>query len=130
MIKFKYIIFFIFFSIFFSCEMEILVPQIPTDKIDKIIKGAKDLSDSQNNLIDGLYLSSDGKKDFGDTAVVKWSGNSLSFSYKKKNKLIFLIKRWRRTTQTIKIAGYWRYSLSSDLGFISLSINEMIQKQF
>jgi len=37
--------------------MEILVPQIPTDKIDKIIKGAKDLSDSQNNLIDGLYLS-------------------------------------------------------------------------
>lgn len=105
-----------------SCEMEILVPQIPTAKIDKVIKGAKEISDFQKSLLDGLYLISDGKQDFGDTAVVKWSGNSLSIFVKKEQ--TYFVLSGGELQKRLQFAGYWRYSLSSELGFINLSIDE------
>lgn len=121
----KLLIHIILFSLLFitlSCEMEILVPQIPTAKIEQEIKGAKQISDLQKKIINGLYLISDGKKDFGDTAVVKWSGNSLSIFVKKEQ--TYFILYGGEIQNNLIFAGYWRYSLSYDLGFIKLSIDK------
>jgi glycerophosphoryl diester phosphodiesterase len=98
------------------------VPQIPNVKIEKEIKGAKELTNIQKKLIDGLYLISDGKQDFGDTAVVKWNGNSLSIFVKKEQ--TYFVLYGGEIQKELVFAGYWRYSLSEELGFIKLIINE------
>ncbi|OGU61240.1 MAG: hypothetical protein A2X64_06675 [Ignavibacteria bacterium GWF2_33_9] len=121
--KFSKIISFLFVAFFYSCEMDILLPEIPQDKIDNSIKGFKHLTEFQKKLINGVYIFSDGKNDFGDTAVVKFSGkNSLSIFVKKKQ--TYCVLYGGELKGIIRHAGYWRYSLNEKLGFIELEIDE------
>jgi glycerophosphoryl diester phosphodiesterase len=125
----KNITFILLTILFFSesCEMEVLIPVIPTDRIEKEIKGTKDLSVIQKQLINGLYLIKEGNSDFGDTAVVKWYGSSLSIFVKKEESYIIL-QGGEKNNQII-FAGYWRYSLSEELGYIDLKIDDISSKK-
>lgn len=119
----KKIIFTFVTLIFLSCEMDVLIPEIPYNKIDDYLKESKLLNNNHKIIINGLYLITEGKSDFGDTAVVKWSGNTLSI-FVKKEQTYFILEGGEKNDE-ILFAGYWRYSLSEELGFINLTIDKI-----
>ncbi|HZW38787.1 MAG TPA: glycerophosphodiester phosphodiesterase family protein [Ignavibacteriaceae bacterium] len=79
------------------------------------------LTDLSKKVIEGVYSVQDGNGYFGDTIVLKYSGDNLSI-FTNKNACYMLIKAGSLDS-VIFFEGYWRYSVNSDVGRINFYIS-------
>ena len=79
----------IFLIFLLSCEFE-LAPVMPQGITD-ILSRTTPINDFIKTNLEGVYISSDSKNEFGETLVIKISGNYLSiFTGKNAAYMIFL----------------------------------------
>lgn len=79
------------------------------------------LSDMSKIVMEGVYAVQDGNDFFGDTVVLKWSGNYLSI-FTNKNSCYMIIQAGSLDS-VIFFDGYWRYGVNSDVGRINFYIS-------
>ena len=100
-----------------TCQTEypIIVPEVPA-----LPAGVTPVPDVAKTLMEGVYTITSGVGDFGDDAVVKWSGEHISIFVRNK----YLTFETGVQGQMILMAGYWRVPTSDGAGKVSMIIDE------
>lgn len=104
------------------CAFEIVDAPVPQNQIDESMNGSIPLQKKVLALIEGKYQVTDGKNQFGDTIVFKTDGKYLS-GFCQKNQAFMIFESGMKNNEII-LAGYWRFSQKSEIGFIELKIND------
>jgi glycerophosphoryl diester phosphodiesterase len=86
------------------------------------LSGTDSLSTDKLNLIEGVYLIKRGKSEFGEKAVIKQIKNGLSIFF--QSNISYSITKVGKKDNDIKIEGFWRFAVNSNIGKISLKINQ------
>ncbi len=102
-----------------ACRNEPLSFEEPVWPDGGHLGGTTPLSDPEKAGMDGLYVVSQGKEMFGDTVVLKWSGNYLTVFTGKDVK--FMITQAGNTGTNIYVEGYWRSQNSTNTGLVQFS---------
>ncbi|MFH1051740.1 MAG: glycerophosphodiester phosphodiesterase family protein [bacterium] len=110
-----------FYLIFLlSCELEL--PPVIIQTNSDIISKTTPINDFIKTHLEGIYSSSDSKNEFGETLVIKCSGESLSIFTGKNG--AYLIFYGGILDTTLAFEGYWRFSSGSETGLAKLVINK------
>ena len=98
---------------FYSCNNEVDITNPVVDPSD-FLSQTKPLPENSKPLMEGVYEVVEGKDLLGDQVVVKWTRDRLSiFSGKNGG---YLILESGSLDSVVFLAGYWRYSTSSETG--------------
>ncbi len=90
---------------------------------DSQLKNTTSLNGFIKKKISGLYKVRTGKKMFGDTVVVKWSGTTMSV-FARRNEAYMVLKGGSLDSSLV-FEGYWRFAQSDRSGNIRLHIAYM-----
>jgi len=115
-------ILFIYFSIIFiySCEFDMADVPIPVFS-ESILKNTTPINDFIKSNMEGVYSSNDSKSEFGESLVIKMSGQHLSI-FTGKN-AAYLIFQGGIYESSLVFEGYWRFATGSETGPTKLVIN-------
>lgn len=115
------ILLYIFSLIFSACEpvYELVEPEFD---VESILKNTQPIPDSIKNKLEGVYRVVKGSAQFGDIAVAKWSGETLSF-FGRNHGTYFILKAGSKDTLLL-FEGKWRYAVSTETGLTRMAINK------
>jgi len=103
-----------------ACRNEPLAFEQPEWPNGGHLAGLDSLPDIQKAAMEGVYAVDEGQEMFGDTVVLKWSGNYLSVFTGKDVK--FMITQAGTTpADSIYVEGYWRAQNSTNTGLVQFS---------
>jgi len=100
-----------------SCNKVEDVP-VPVAK-DSILKGTNSLEVASKPLMEGIYKVNSASSVFGDTIVVKWTREKLSFACFNG---IYFVMDAGSLNSDISIEGYWRDGYSDGTGLCAMTI--------
>jgi glycerophosphoryl diester phosphodiesterase len=106
--------------IFVSCNKNAIVPQLTNP--DSNLVNTVQVPDTIMKYIEGVYTLTGGSGNLGTEFVCKVSKFKISFFSNTNGIYIILQYGYRSQDSTIQLAGFWRYSESTNQGLISLSI--------
>lgn len=118
-----------------SCQevIDAPVPDLKWDVFDN--PGAKPLTGSERNLLEGIYTIGESKDDFGDEAAMKWSyiadknDTTYYLSFFCAEDVRYFICQGKRVNDTILLNGYWRNVENTKTGKAHFIIPGNQQKQ-
>lgn len=106
---------------FASCNIQIPIAPIPDEQINSALNGTTAISDDKLKLLNGIFSLQSTTNNFGDKVIIKSSPGYLSIFCGKNYS--FMILKAGSIGNKIIIAGYWRYAVSADIGFVKLEID-------
>ncbi|PKL84523.1 MAG: hypothetical protein CVV22_12530 [Ignavibacteriae bacterium HGW-Ignavibacteriae-1] len=120
--KFYFQILLISIAIFtiIGCELDVIPVEIPEHEPSEL-KGTSKVSSFIKNATEGLYVSNNVSKPFGDTIVLKWSQDILSV-FTGKNTTYMVLNTGTKADEII-FEGYWRNANSNETGAVLLKIS-------
>jgi glycerophosphoryl diester phosphodiesterase len=116
------LIFFISFILlgFISCNNIVEVDHPVVDP-SGFLNQTTPLPDYSKSLMEGIYKVVNGKEQFGEQVVLKWSGNSLSiFSSKDVG---YFVMQGGSLDSVLFFMGYWRFRVNSETGPVNFYIS-------
>jgi glycerophosphoryl diester phosphodiesterase len=119
MIKYLNILFFSLIFMF-SCSVELTDVVIPDYGQNGILSETYPLDDFVKENTEGIYQVTEGKSEFGQQVVLKWSGEYLSI-FAGRN-AAYMIFKGGSLDSVIIFEGYWRFATGSETGLMSLHI--------
>ncbi len=102
-----------------SCENLVEVDHPVVDPSGFLDQTSPLPSDSKS-VMEGVYSVIDGKEQFGDQVVLKWSGSKLSV-FTSKDVGYFVMEGGSLDT-VLFFMGYWRFNVNSETGLINFYI--------
>lgn len=108
----------LFFPIISCDDVEIVNPTFP-DK--SILEGTSSIPMEIKRSLEGIYLITTAKKLFGQRAVLKFNGETLSF-FGEKLGVYFIMETGMTEDSTLLFEGRWRYAQGTDVGLVRLSV--------
>lgn len=129
----KIIIYILLISFLFSCEANLIAPEIPNDKINEILSQGTLIDRDVVDIISGIYKLNEKNSPFGELLVVKQINSKISVFCGKN--AAFMLLEPRLINSEIVLVGYWRFSQSGDNGFVKMTIPkdisfQLLQKNF
>jgi glycerophosphoryl diester phosphodiesterase len=108
-----------------SCdtEVELVVPKFSDGSI---LEGTTQIPDDIQNLMEGIYLVTQGKNKFGQQVVLKWNRGKLSIFGSRLG--VYFILNGGTKDSTLFFEGKWRYAVNTDIGLVRLSSNKINDK--
>lgn len=105
--------------LFSSCNIvEIDHPE--TDK-NNFLSQTRPLTEASKKIMNGVYRVTAGNDFFGETVVLKWSGNYLSvFTSRNAG---FMVMQGGSLDSTLFFLGHWRFAQSSSTGLVDFYIS-------
>jgi glycerophosphoryl diester phosphodiesterase len=104
-----------------SCDLN-EPPTVPVFGDSDFISQTYPLTASQENAVEGIYYVEQGKGQFGDSVVIKKSGDRFAiFSSVQSG---YFILETGRLDSVFFFQGYWRYQVSEETGPASLRIDK------
>jgi glycerophosphoryl diester phosphodiesterase len=110
----------VFLILAVSCNKYYDVP-IPSVGANSILKGTNPLDPSSKPLMEGIYRVDVSSGIFGDTIVVKWNRQSLSFACCNG---IYFVMDAGYLDSNVSLEGYWRDGYSDRTGLCTMTIAE------
>ena len=108
--------------LFISCEKQVdYTLLVPGFADNSNLLNSTALSDSAKYSIEGIYKVTQGSDVFGDTLLIKQTGEKISI-FGNKNGCYFICDAGSKASQ-ILLEGYWRYALNARTGLVSLTIS-------
>ena len=104
-----------------TCNSNLPVVSLPEMKGSSLLENSNPVTKTIKNNLDGVYKVINGKTNFGDRVVLKWSNSSFSiFSGKNAS---YQILKGGIIDSTILFEGYWRAATNSKTGLVDLKIS-------
>jgi glycerophosphoryl diester phosphodiesterase len=100
--------------------VEELSPVFPQPDYAGFLEGTSPVPDSAKRRLEGVYIVVDGDNRFGDTVVLKYSGDMLSV-FGEQN-VSFMILRGGVRDSTLVFTGTWRFAQEITTGRVELTI--------
>ncbi len=109
------------FILLLSCEKQVdFSLPVPVFAGQSGLLNSVELSDSAKYALEGIYKVKQGSDMFGDTLVLKQTGDKISlFGY--KNGCYFILDAGSKNAQII-LEGYWRFALNVRTGLVRFTI--------
>jgi glycerophosphoryl diester phosphodiesterase len=95
---------------------------VPVIETGSVLTGTSGLSSGCKYAIEGIYHVISGSEVFGDTLVLKDTGNRISL-FCKKDGSYFILDAGSRNS-SIMLEGYWRKAFSDESGLTQISITD------
>lgn len=112
--------------LFMSCEKQVdYTLEVPGFADNSNLKKSTALTDSAKYSIEGIYRVTQGSDIFGDTLVLKQTGDRISL-FGIKSGCYSILDAGSKDAQII-LEGYWRYALNDRTGLVRLTINNANQ---
>ncbi len=118
----KIIIYILLISFLFSCEANLVAPEIPQDRINETISMGSLIDKEVIDKISGIYKLNENNSPFGELLVIKQINSKVSVFCGKN--AAFMLLEPRLIDSQIVLAGYWRFSQSGENGFVKISISK------
>ncbi len=110
-----------FFILLLSCEKQVdFTLPVPAFAGQSGLLNSVELSDSTKYALEGIYKVTQGSDMFGDTLVLKQTGDKISL-FGSKNGCYFILDAGSKNDQII-LEGYWRLALNDRTGLIRFTI--------